>query len=93
MKQTVFEKIKGAHSPETRSYELRFNAETCTNCKMCVRTCPTCCLQWDEQKRQPYGIGIGALSFACIGCNSCEAICPSDSIRVRGEYRVLGGPL
>jgi nitroreductase/NAD-dependent dihydropyrimidine dehydrogenase PreA subunit len=91
MKQSLFDKVKKAHFPETQAYTLEFDAETCSHCGMCAQTCPTSCLQWDPVKKIPYGTGLVDLELACIGCNNCEAICPSSSIRVRGEYRVLEG--
>ncbi len=91
MKQSVFEKIKKAHFPETQVFRLDFNSGTCTNCGLCVQACPTSCLQWDVINKIPYGTSLGELELACIGCNNCEAICPSQSIKVRGEYRVLAG--
>ena len=91
MNQSIAEKVRGAHFPLTQSYRLEFDAERCTQCRLCTETCPTSCLQWDDAKKQPYGTGLKDLELACIGCNNCEAICPAECIRVRGEYRVLEG--
>lgn len=91
MKQSILDKMKGAHIPETRSFRLEIDEKTCKSCRMCVDTCPTSCLKWDAEKGLPYGTGLGSLALACLGCNNCEAICPSGSIRARGEYRVISG--
>lgn len=91
MKQSFTDKMKGAHFPPTQSYQLEFDADNCTQCRLCTETCPTSCLQWDDVAQRPQGTGLRDLELACIGCNNCEAICPADCIRVRGEYRVLEG--
>jgi nitroreductase len=31
------------------------------------------------------------MKLACLGCNCCEAVCPTGAIKSRGEYRVLKG--
>lgn len=91
MKQSIYDKFRKAHFPKTQAYSLEIDTDACSHCGMCVETCPTSCLQWDEEKKMPYGTCLVDLELACIGCNNCEAICPSNSIRVRGEYRVLEG--
>lgn len=91
MKQSLVEKISGAHFPKTKVYEFEFDKNSCTHCKMCVQTCPTSCLQWNEADKVPYATALDDLELACLGCNNCESICPSQSIRARGEYRVLEG--
>ena len=91
MKQTFIEKKTNAHFPPTQAYRFEFDSEKCTRCRMCSTTCPTSCIQWDEERKVPYATGLKALELACIGCNNCEAICPAGCIRVRGEYRVLEG--
>lgn len=91
MKQSIREKLKHAHFPPTQAYRFEFDDEKCTGCRMCERTCPTSCLQWEEEKKRPCATGLKDLELACIGCNNCETICPAGCIRVRGEYRVLEG--
>ncbi|MFP4225273.1 MAG: nitroreductase family protein [Desulfobacterales bacterium] len=91
MKQSFLEKFSKAHLPPTRFPRFEYEPENCTQCKACVDTCPTSCLQWDAEKKQPYATGLDGIELACIACNNCEAVCPGDCIRMRGEYRVLEG--
>ena len=91
MKQSFLEKFSKAHLPPTQFTRFEYEPEKCTHCKACVDTCPTSCLQWDEEKKEPYATGLGGMDLACIACNNCEAVCPGDCIRMRGAYRVLGG--
>lgn len=80
-----------AHMPPTRFFYFEYEAGQCTSCKACVETCPTSCLQWDDEKKQPYATGLSGIELACIGCNNCEVVCPAGCIRMRGEYKVLKG--
>src|SRR6056297_1647842 len=91
MEQSFFEKFSKAHLPPTRFTRFEYEPEKCTHCKACVNTCPTSCLQWDEEKKEPYATGLDGMELACIACNNCEAVCPGECIRMRGEYRVLAG--
>ncbi len=91
MKQSFFEKLTHVHMPPTQSFRFEYEPDKCTNCKACFQTCPTSCIQWDSEKKQPYVTGLGHMELACIGCNNCEAICPAQCIRMRGEYKVLKG--
>lgn len=91
MKQSIFEKFSKAHLPPTRFTRFEYEPEKCTHCKACVDTCPTSCLQWDDEKKEPYATGLDGMELACIACNNCEAVCPGECIRMRGEYRVLEG--
>jgi nitroreductase/Pyruvate/2-oxoacid:ferredoxin oxidoreductase delta subunit len=77
--------------PPTQFYSFEYESEKCTHCKACYQTCPTSCIQWDEDKQEPFVTGLSGIELACIGCNNCEAICPGHCIRMRGEYKVLKG--
>ncbi len=77
--------------PPTQFFRFEYEADQCTHCKACVQTCPTSCLQWNEEEKTPYATGLSGIELACIGCNNCEAVCPANCIRMRGEYKVLKG--
>jgi len=91
MLHSFFEKFSFAHMPPTQFFRFEYESDQCTHCKACVQTCPTSCLQWNEEKNEPYATGLSGIELACIGCNNCEAVCPADCIRMRGEYKVLRG--
>ena len=91
MQQSFLDKFRHAHMPPTQFYRFEYEPDKCTRCKACYRTCPTSCLQWNDEKNQPEATGLASMEVACIGCNNCEAICPAGCIRMRGEYRVLEG--
>jgi len=87
----ILERYTNAHLPPTIFPNFEFDPEKCVHCKLCADSCPTSCLQWDEEKRMPYATGFKGMDLACIACNNCEAVCPTKAIRMRGEYRVLYG--
>ncbi len=91
MKQSFYEKYSYAHMPPTQFFRFEYDPDKCTHCMTCVQTCPTSCLQWNEEKKEPFATGLSGIELACIGCNNCEAVCPAGCIRMRGEYRVLKG--
>ncbi len=91
MKASLLEKISHAHMPPTLFYRFEYDPEKCTHCMTCYKTCPTSCIQWDEENKRPYATGLNGIELACIGCNNCEAVCPARCIHMRGEYRVLKG--
>lgn len=91
MHQSFVERFSYAHMPPTQFPRFEFEPDKCTHCKLCYETCPTSCIQWDEEKQQPYATGLDGIELACIGCNNCEAVCPDQCIRLRGEYKVLQG--
>lgn len=91
MLKSFFEKFSFAHMPPTQFFRFEYESDQCTHCKACIQTCPTSCLQWNEEKKEPYATGLSGIELACIGCNNCEAVCPANCIRLRGEYKVLKG--
>ncbi len=60
------------------------NYQTCTNCMLCAKICPSRTLADVDgkiavaQPRQKSGMG-------CIGCGQCMAVCPSGSVGVLGR--------
>ncbi|MBT3311270.1 MAG: 4Fe-4S dicluster domain-containing protein [Desulfobacterales bacterium] len=91
MMNSFFEKFSFAHMPPTQFFRFEYEPDQCTHCKACVQTCPTSCLQWNEEKDEPFATGLSGIELACIGCNNCEAVCPANCIRLRGEYKVIKG--
>ena len=49
--------------------------ESCTNCQMCYRICPTGALSSDK-----YGGFIAFDAFNCIKCSSCHDVCEPNSL-------------
>ena len=60
----------------------------CTGCGRCVQSCPMQLLELAEKipkSNDRYDC------FRCIACQNCKAVCPTNAITIKGEYRVLKG--
>jgi len=54
--------------------KFEVNAEVCTKCGICSRSCPAGAIQW--KKREPAFI----VKEKCVKCLSCITNCPADAI-------------
>jgi ferredoxin len=52
--------------------------DSCTNCQMCYRICPTGALSSNE-----YGAFIAFDAINCIKCNSCHEVCEPKSLSLK----------
>lgn len=57
--------------------------QTCTNCQMCYRICPTGALSSDK-----YGGFIAFDAFACVKCASCHDVCEPNSLTVKPTFNL-----
>lgn len=55
-------------------FVVTVDAEACTGCGECARSCPAQILVIKEGKVQVVGDD-------CLGCQSCEMICPAAAIK------------
>jgi len=63
-------------------FGLRIDKDTCTNCKLCAKTCPTLSIDAKD-------IEAGKPSFTCTKCGKCIDCCPKSAI----HYHVKGTPV
>jgi NADH-quinone oxidoreductase subunit I len=65
----------------------------CTACGLCVRACPSDCLEVDGAKREgekKKSVTEYRLDFTkCSLCGSCVESCPSDAIEYSKDYNVV----
>ena len=57
------------------------NEETCTNCQMCYRICPTGALSSDGK-----GSVINFNPLSCVQCHSCHDVCEPDALTLRSTF-------
>jgi len=57
--------------------------ESCTNCQMCYRICPTGALSSNK-----YGGFIAFDAINCIKCQSCHDVCEPDSITIKKVFNM-----
>ena len=72
--QSLFNKIN--------IFEVRIDKSKCSQCKLCLRTCPT--LSLDEGS-----LDSGKPSMTCTKCGQCVDTCPKDAI----SYHIKGTPI
>jgi len=63
--------------------QKRVNMETCTNCQMCYRICPTGALSSDDK-----GSFIAFDAFNCIKCHSCHDVCEPDALTLSPVFEM-----
>lgn len=65
----------------------------CTACGLCVRACPSDCLEVDGLKKEgekKKSVSLYKLDFTtCSLCGSCVEACPSDAIEYSKAYNVV----
>jgi len=57
------------------------DAETCTNCQMCYRICPTGALSSDKRASM-----INFNPIACVQCHSCHDVCEPNSLTLKKTF-------
>jgi ferredoxin len=57
--------------------------ESCTNCQMCYRICPTGALSSDSR-----GSIINFNPLVCVQCHSCHDVCEPDSLTLRKSFNL-----
>ena len=63
--------------------QKNLDADTCTNCQMCYRICPTGALSSDA-----HGGVINFDPFSCIKCASCHDVCEPNSLTLRETFNL-----
>jgi NAD-dependent dihydropyrimidine dehydrogenase PreA subunit len=63
-------------------FEVRIDPEKCTQCKRCIRACPTFSL--DESSLES-----GKTLITCTRCGQCVDLCPKEAI----SYHIKGTPI
>jgi 2-oxoglutarate ferredoxin oxidoreductase subunit delta len=58
--------------------KLSIEERMCRGCGLCVDVCPVDCFEFDDERR----IARVKNSDDCLGCLSCQFLCPSTAVRV-----------
>ncbi|KPJ85143.1 hypothetical protein AMJ57_04235 [Parcubacteria bacterium SG8_24] len=55
----------------------------CKSCGECIVKCPVKCIDWDDQELGQLGEPAIRIDLdKCIGCETCEQICPDAAIQI-----------
>ena len=55
----------------------------CKSCGQCIAKCPVKCISWDESELGATGERTIVIDMEkCIGCETCEAICPDFAVEI-----------
>jgi len=92
-RKILFAALKRAGKPETYHVvaegDLSFasqkfiDQDTCTNCQMCYRICPTGALSPDAKNSKIYFD-----TMLCIKCKACHDTCEPDSIKLQPTFEL-----
>ena len=66
------------------SVEMTIHEQACRGCRLCVSSCPTEVLDFDEELK----LARAARMDDCIGCLTCAYRCPSSAIVHAGIHLV-----
>jgi len=64
--------------------EMTIKEKGCRGCRLCLDVCPTECFSFNEES----GKAEVAQLANCIGCLSCDYICPSGAITHKNHHVV-----
>lgn len=62
--------------------ELKVDMTKCVHCKVCLDVCFKNVIEWDEEKKIPFG----KYPLDCQICCICEAACPQKAIEVIPDW-------
>lgn len=69
---------------------VAFDAETCTCCGRCARSCPVGSIivpkRAQRETETTHVLQAGPDLFMCFACANCFTVCPEDSVTVTRRY-------
>ena len=91
--QSLFKKPATGNYPADRSGmpegfrgKLKFNAQMCIGCKMCMRDCPSKAIEIEKIDEKQFQARINLAK--CIYCGQCVDSCPRKALEATGEFEL-----
>lgn len=70
-------------SEETDEIRATRFLDLCKSCGACIVKCPVNCISWDEKELGQLGEPAIVIDLQkCIGCETCELICPDNALQI-----------
>lgn len=91
--QSLFRKPVTGNYPADRSGmpegfrgKLKFNAQMCIGCKMCMRDCPSGAIEIRKISEKQFEAEINLAK--CIYCGQCVDSCPKNALLISAEFEL-----
>lgn len=91
--QSLFKKPATVNYPADRSGmpegfrgKLKFNAQMCIGCKMCMRDCPAGAIEIRKIGEKQFEAEINLAK--CIYCGQCVDSCPKNALLISSEFEL-----
>lgn len=91
--QSLFKKPATGNYPADRSGmpegfrgKLKFNAQMCIGCKMCMRDCPSGAIEIRKIGEKQFEAQINLAK--CIYCGQCVDSCPKNALEITAEFEL-----
>jgi formate hydrogenlyase subunit 6/NADH:ubiquinone oxidoreductase subunit I len=91
--QSLFKKPATGNYPFDRSGmpegfrgKLKFNAEMCIGCKMCMRDCPSGAIEINKIGEKQFQAQVNLAK--CIYCGQCVDSCPKKALQITAEFEL-----
>ena len=72
--------------PEGFRGKLKFNAEMCIGCKMCMRDCPSGAIEINKIGEKQFQAQVNLAK--CIYCGQCVDSCPKKALQITAEFEL-----
>jgi len=83
---TINYPVERSRMPEGFRGKLKFNAQACIGCKMCMRDCPSAAIEIRKLAEKQFEAEINLAK--CIYCGQCADSCPRQALEVTAEFEL-----
>lgn len=73
--------IPPIETPPNFRGKIKYDKESCTGCKLCIKVCPTEAIEFKEEEKK-----IKIFLSRCCYCSQCNDICPKNCLSMSNEF-------
>jgi formate hydrogenlyase subunit 6/NADH:ubiquinone oxidoreductase subunit I len=85
---TVLYPFVKVEMPENFRGKLKFDAEKCIGCKLCMKDCPSDAIFIEKLEEKKFKCEV--YLDRCVYCGQCADTCPKDALKNSKEYELAG---